>query len=98
MNRPLVSYGLFVQDEDGSIKPCAPVTQYQLEKTVQDTQVPGPFKLSEPMVTGASTDSGTSTQPSIFESTNLSESTPKMPNDQANIADVEMKDSDLNNH
>lgn len=125
MNRPLVSYGLFVEDEDESVKICPTVTDCHLGKT----QVPGPSKLSEPMVTGVSTNSGPSTQSAIgltstttsllntvtsqpppredegrdtsirdsngesaFESTNVSESTPKILNDQANIADVEMKD------
>jgi hypothetical protein len=120
-NRPSVSYGLFVEDE--SVKICPTVTDCHLEKTAQDAQVPGPSKLSEPMVTGVSTNSGPSTQSAItsllntvtsqppsredegrdtsirdskgestFESTNVSGSTPQILNDQANIADVEMKD------
>jgi len=113
------------KDED---EPCSAVTEYHLEKTGQDAQVPGPSKLSEPMVTGVSTDSGPSIQSasitsllttipsqpspreneardtsirnlngeSAFESTFFLESTPKTLNNQANTADVEMKD--LNSH
>jgi len=109
-------------------KPCSPVTEYHLEKTGQDAQITGSFKLSEPMVTGVSTDSGPSIQSasitsllttvpsqpspreneardtsirklngeSAFESTSFLESTPKTLNNQANTADVEMKD--LNSH
>ena len=63
MNRPVVSHSLFVEDdhtESGKTRP--PVTEYHLEKTVHDAQVPGPSKLSETMVIGVSTDPGPSMQ------------------------------------
>ena len=136
MNHAVVSHGLFVEDDHTeSVKTRTPVIENHLEKTVHDTQGPGPSKLSESMVTGVSTDPGPSMQSlisltsttsllttvpfqsppkedephdsgirnsnpeSAFESTNLSESTPrivyndaKMLNNQANIANVEVKD------
>ena len=133
MNRPVVSHGLFVEDDHPeSVKTRSPVTEYHLEKTVHDAQVPGPSKLSESMVTGVSTDSGPSMQSpiSLTSTTSLlttvpfqplpredeardtsiknsnpksasestTESTPqivcndaKVLNNQANIADVEVK-------
>ena len=62
MNRPVVSHGLFVEDDrTESVKTCTPVTENHLEKP----QVPGPSKFSESMVTGVSTDPGPSMQSPI---------------------------------
>ena len=67
MNRPVVSNGLFVEDDHAteSVKIRTPVTENHLEKSVHDAQIPGPSKLSESMVTGVSTDPGPSMQSPI---------------------------------
>lgn len=81
MNRLVVSCGLFVEDEGVErIRQPLPVTEYSAdhpEKTVQDAQV---SKLSEPMITGASTDSGPSMQSPIgLATTSLLTTLPSQP-------------------
>jgi len=83
MNRPVVSSGLFVEDEGvETIKPCPPLTKHSadhLEKAVRDAQVPGASKLSDPMVTGVSTDSEPSMQSPISLTTSLLTTIPSLP-------------------
>ena len=81
MNRPVVSHNLFVEDDHAeSVKTGPPVTEYHLQKTVHDAQVPGPSKVSESMVTGVSTDPGPSMQSQIsLTSTTLLTTVPFQP-------------------
>ena len=78
----VVSYGLFVEDADSESANPRPAVADHLEKTVRDAQVPGAStRLSEPMVTGVSTDSGPFMQSpiSLTSTTPLLTTTPSKP-------------------
>jgi len=62
-------------DHPEDVKSCSPVTENHLEKTVYDTQIPGPSKLSESMVTGVSSDPG----PSMQSTMSLTSTVPFLP-------------------